>query len=113
MEKKYYTGEQILEALSEVGVGAGDISEVMSCLGRMPSAKPTRCQHCKYFTIVKNQIVEEVKSAEPIIRCKDCKWWGRVDKRRFYRGSDCLRNHLCSIVPDRDFCSRAERREDD
>jgi len=36
MDRKYYTGEQILDALSEVGVGAGDISEVMSCLGRMP-----------------------------------------------------------------------------
>ena len=40
MEKKYYTGEQILEALSEVGVGAGDTSEVLSYLGRLPSAEP-------------------------------------------------------------------------
>ena len=40
MEHKYYTEEQILEALSEVGVGAGDISELMSCLGRMTSAEP-------------------------------------------------------------------------
>ena len=39
MDRKYYTAEQILDALSEVGVGAGDISEVMSCLGRMPSAE--------------------------------------------------------------------------
>lgn len=40
MDRKCYTGEQILNALSEVGIGAGDISEVMSCLGRMPSAEP-------------------------------------------------------------------------
>lgn len=45
MERKYYTEGQILEALSEVGVGAGDISEVMSCLGRMPSAEPTWNNH--------------------------------------------------------------------
>lgn len=40
MEHKYYTGEQILEALSEVGVGAGDTSEVLSYLGGLPSAEP-------------------------------------------------------------------------
>ena len=45
-----------------------------------------------------------------IIRCKDCKWYGRVDKRRFYRGMDCLQKHIDTIVPDRDFCSKAERR---
>ena len=37
MERKYYTEEQILDALSEVGVGAGDTSEVLSYLGRLPS----------------------------------------------------------------------------
>jgi len=46
-----------------------------------------------------------------IIRCKDCKWYGRADKRRFYRGMDCLQKRIDTIVPDRDFCSRAERRE--
>lgn len=40
MEKKYYTEEQILEALSEVGVGAGDTSEVLSYLSGLPSAEP-------------------------------------------------------------------------
>ena len=48
--------------------------------------------------------------AEPVVRCKDCKWYGRVDKRRFYRGMDCLQKHIDTIVPDRDFCSKAERR---
>ena len=46
-----------------------------------------------------------------IIYCKDCKWYGRADKRRFYRGMDCLKKRIDTIVPDRDFCSRAERRE--
>lgn len=51
--------------------------------------------------------------AQPkIIRCKDCKFYGRADKRRFYRGSDCLNNRIDTIVPDRDFCSKAERREE-
>ena len=52
-------------------------------------------------------------SAQPeIIRCKDCKWYGRADKRRFYRGMDCLQNRIDTIIPDKDFCSRAERREE-
>lgn len=49
--------------------------------------------------------------AVPVIRCKDCKWYGRVDKRRFYRGSDCLQKRIDTIVPERDFCSRGERKE--
>lgn len=54
-----------------------------------------------------------VPSAEPeIIHCKDCKYYGRADKRRFYRGMDCLNKHIDTIVPDVDFCSKAERRED-
>ena len=56
-----------------------------------------------------------VINAEPtqeIIRCKDCKFYGRADKRRFYRGSDCLNKRIDTIVPDRDFCSRAERKDE-
>jgi len=57
--------------------------------------------------------IDELPSAQPdIIRCKDCKFYGRADKRRFYRGSDCLNNRIDTIVPDRDFCSKAERREE-
>lgn len=57
-------------------------------------------------------IVEQLPSAQPdIIRCKDCKWYGRADKRRFYRGMDCLQKRIDTIMPDRDFCSRAERRK--
>ena len=59
------------------------------------------------------EALEILPSAQPeIIRCKDCKWYGRVDKRRFYRGMDCLQKHIDTIVPDRDFCSKAERREE-
>ena len=50
--------------------------------------------------------------AVEVVRCKDCKWYGRADKRRFYRGMDCLQKRICTIVPDRDYCSRAERRTD-
>jgi hypothetical protein len=50
--------------------------------------------------------------AVPVVRCKDCKWYGRVDKRRFYRGMDCLHKRICTIIPDKDYCSRAERKEE-
>ena len=60
------------------------------------------------------QILESLPSAQPeIIHCGDCKYYGRADKRRFYRGMDCLNKHIATIVPDRDFCSRAERRTDE
>ena len=50
--------------------------------------------------------------AVPVVRCKDCKYYGRADKRRFYRGMDCLNKHIDTIIPDKDYCSKAERRED-
>ena len=56
--------------------------------------------------------INHLPPAQPeIIYCKDCKHYGRADKRRFYRGYDCLDGRIASIVPDKDFCSRAERRE--
>ena len=51
-----------------------------------------------------------VKELPQLIRCKDCKYYGRVDKRRFYRGEDCMNGHISTIVPEKDFCSRAERK---
>lgn len=54
--------------------------------------------------------IEALRQPE-IVRCKDCKWYGRSDKRRFYRGMDCLQKRIDTIIPDKDFCSRAERRE--
>lgn len=66
-----------------------------------------------YVSMVKDRL-ERLPSAEPqIIRCEDCKWYGRADKRRFYRGMDCLKRRIDTIVPDKDYCSRAERRTDD
>ena len=60
-------------------------------------------------------IVQEQPTVDavPVIRCRECKWYGRVDKRRFYRGADCLQNRISTIVPDEDYCSRAERRTDE
>jgi hypothetical protein len=56
--------------------------------------------------------LESLPSAQPeIVRCKDCKWYGMADKRRFYRGMDCLQKRIDTIIPDKDFCSRAERKE--
>lgn len=67
----------------------------------------------KIMDIAKS-IITIMPSAQPeIIHCKDCKWYGRADKRRFYRGMDCLQKRIDTIVPDRDFCSKAERREQD
>ena len=58
------------------------------------------------------ELIEALPSAQQeIVRCKDCKWYGRADKRRFYRGMDCLQKRIDTIIPDKDFCSRAERRE--
>ena len=67
-----------------------------------------------YFGTAKNEIVEAQKAEDivSVIRCKDCKWYGRADKRRFYRGMDCLQNKIDTIVPDEDYCSRAERKEE-
>ena len=57
------------------------------------------------------EMIEQLPPVQPeIIYCKDCKWYGRADKRRFYRGMDCLKKRIDTIVPDRDFCSKAERR---
>ena len=64
-----------------------------------------------------NRVLDKIQclpAAQPeIVRCKDCKWYGRADKRRFYRGMDCLQKRIDTIVPDKDFCSRAERRTDE
>lgn len=65
-------------------------------------------------TVLKQTItdIQNAPTADvvPVVRCKDCKWYGRADKRRFYRGMDCLQHRIDTIVPDKDFCSRGERR---
>lgn len=62
----------------------------------------------KKVVFIKKPTVDAVE----VVRCKDCKWYGRADKRRFYRGMDCLQKRIDTIIPDKDFCSRAERREE-
>ena len=49
--------------------------------------------------------------AVEVVRCRDCKHYGRADMRRFYRGMDCLEGHIDTIVPDKDFCSYGERKD--
>ena len=65
----------------------------------------------EYDKTLAKTMLESLPPVQPeIIRCKDCKYYGRADKRRFYRGMDCLNKHIDTIIPDKDFCSRAERR---
>ena len=104
------------------------INGVEEVLRSLPSAQPYTIHSDGRLWITVDDIdkvnavvVDESKSkfckqfymdAQPeIILCKDCKYYGRADKRRFYRGYDCLDGRIASIVPDKDFCSRAERRE--
>ena len=76
---------------------------------RMCGAKIPR--DVKHYDQVEEKLFKVISPAQPkIIKCKDCKWYGRVDKRRFYRGMDCLQKRIDTIIPDEDFCSRAERR---
>lgn len=65
--------------------------------------------------VITKEEIDEMPTidAVPVIRCKDCKYYGRVDKRRFYRGNDCINGHISTIVPEKDFCSRAERKDSD
>ena len=48
----------------------------------------------------------------PVTHCKDCIYYGKVDGRRFGRRYDCRNGRIASIVPEKDFCSRAERKEE-
>ena len=91
-----------------------DKAEVQTELMMLPPTESEPSQVARDLaTILANEKDMRVIATQPdIIRCKDCKWYGRADKRRFYRGMDCLQKRIDTIVPDRDFCSRAERRED-
>ena len=63
--------------------------------------------HCKLPEAY--DVAIEALAQPEIIYCKDCEYYGRKDKRRFYRGYDCLEGRIATIVPDRDFCSRAKK----
>lgn len=48
--------------------------------------------------------------AVPVVRCKDCKWWGDIDPRNRY--TDCYCHVVeCSTEPDW-FCADGERKDD-
>lgn len=131
MDRKY-SGEQILNALSEVGIGAGDISEVMGYLGRMSLAElnnnSTELDSKNDELIRKQDVIddcmkyngqgriwscimvdiEKLPSVEPkIIRCKDCKWWWQRE----------VKINLCpggGLLTDGEwFCGNAERINDE
>ena len=53
--------------------------------------------------IVESIIMSPTVDAVPVIRCKDCKW---------KHGSECVRFAEVRPFPD-DFCSRAERKDDE
>ena len=92
--------QAVIDALDEI------------CERECEYSKPQRavmCGACRLGSAF--DVVDELPSAQPeIIRCKNCKWYGRADKRRFYRGMDCLQKRIDTIIPDDDYCSRAERR---
>ena len=73
-------------------------------------ALPDDCAWCS------DSLIEAINDAPAIdavevVRCRDCKHYGRADMRRFYRGMDCLEGHIDTIVPDKDFCSYGERKD--
>lgn len=55
--------------------------------------------------------LQECRKAPEIVMCGECRWYGRANKQRFYRGMDCLQRRISTINPDKDFCSKAERAE--
>ena len=61
----------------------------------------------KYFTMDDAIVnLSEVK----LIRCKDCEYYNRRYVNLFIRGSDCSKGIIDTIVPDKDFCSRANEK---
>ena len=67
---------------------------------------------CKWFEGDNWQYESGWEKVQPLTRCKDCKHYRRNDRRTFIRGSDCSKEIIDTIVPDKDFCSRAERKEE-
>lgn len=76
--------DDLLEALDHIG--CLDEEDVAVMLGHLPSAQPE------------------------IIRCKDCKWLNTEDCGN---ECDCPNGFAVGYVDDNDYCSRAERRDDD
>lgn len=92
----------------------------VSYLRSLPSADPEPSQLAKDIArILENDQDMRVilKNAETeIVRCMDCKhlqkWRSEESAKKFGQIYECARNVLNCPKPE-DFCSRAERREDD
>ena len=105
-------GTKLSTNLAEVGT---DCISRQAAIDALENTKTAISENGERYIAKQNAImrIDALPSAQSeIIRCKDCKWYGRADKRRFYRGMDCLQKRIDTIVPDKDFCSRAERRTD-
>lgn len=68
----------------------------------------------KWTTLDVLEYINDLPSAQPVIRCKDCKWF-----RKEY-GWNCIEYTVCVVSPthhpirrEEDFCSYAERKEQD
>lgn len=59
------------------------------------------------FTIDKQPTID----AEPVIRCKNCKYSKRYEIGGYYR-HECIRTTGSMSVDEDDYCSRAVRKED-
>lgn len=56
--------------------------------------------------------IKALPSAQPeIVRCKYCKWYGKVDKM-FYRKNTCTNPRVQMKPSPMDYCSCGERRTD-
>ena len=95
------TGDDIVCGFCEYDAGTVG-EEPIEC----PGFESNEC------SVLKKSLRKQYEMYDQVIRCKDCKWYGRADKRRFYRGMDCLQKRIATIVPDKDYCSRAERKTD-
>ncbi len=108
-----------IEALKAQDVPETNVEDTISrqtaidTINSLPKWIDTEHGVCLDYTDVLAVLSEHLPSVESeIIYCKDCKYYGRADKKLFYRGADCLNNHIRTIVADRDYCSKAERRTD-
>ena len=69
--------------------------------------------------MVANYLIEAINSLPLLIRCKDCKWWMAYhDYKHGVEYSLCsnpqnMRYDTMLDVTESDYCSRAERREEE
>ena len=93
--------------------------QVHFTIDKMPTAEPTEEQVKEYcrkqnLVVVDRELFNEMKtmwSSVPVVRCKDCKY-GEPNGQH---GCKCYHYKLYETheMSPNDFCSRAERREDE